>query len=61
MATAPAPYWPIVYVRGYAMTPAEIADAVSSPYMGFNVGQPSCARPGTARCGGMCSSRPWCA
>nr|MBP6616461.1 hypothetical protein [Burkholderiaceae bacterium] len=38
MATAPAPYWPIVYVRGYAMTPAEIADAVSSPYMGFNVG-----------------------
>ena len=42
MATVPAPvlapYWPIVYVRGYAMTPAEIADAVSSPYMGFNVG-----------------------
>ena len=35
MATVPAPvlapYWPIVYVRGYAMTPAEIADAVSSP------------------------------
>jgi hypothetical protein len=33
-----APYFPIIYVRGYAMTPAEIADAVSSPYMGFNVG-----------------------
>ncbi|NMM76973.1 triacylglycerol lipase [Acidovorax sp. SRB_24] len=38
MATLPAPYFPIIYVRGYAMTPAEIADAVSSPYMGFNVG-----------------------
>ena len=38
MATLSAPYFPIIYVRGYAMTPAEIADAVSSPYMGFNVG-----------------------
>lgn len=38
MATLRAPYFPLVYVRGYAMTPAEIADAVSSPYMGFNVG-----------------------
>ena len=38
MATLVAPYFPIIYVRGYAMTPAEIADAVSSPYMGFNVG-----------------------
>jgi len=38
MATLVAPYFPIIYVRGYAMTSAEIADAVSSPYMGFNVG-----------------------
>ena len=38
MATLSAPYFPIIYVRGYAMTPSEIADAVSSPYMGFNVG-----------------------
>ena len=38
MATLTAPYFPVIYVRGYAMTPGEIADAVSSPYMGFNVG-----------------------
>lgn len=38
MATSFAPYWPIIYVRGYAMTPLDIADAVSSPYMGFNDG-----------------------
>lgn len=33
-----APYYPIVYVRGYAMTPAEIAATVETPYMGFNLG-----------------------
>ena len=33
-----APFFPIVYVRGYAMTPGEIADTVSTPYMGFNLG-----------------------
>lgn len=33
-----APYFPIIYVRGYAMTPAEIAAAVAMPYMGFNLG-----------------------
>ena len=38
MATPIAPYFPIIYVRGYAMTPGEIADTVSSPYMGFNLG-----------------------
>lgn len=38
MAAVSAPYFPIIYVRGYAMTPAEIAEAVSSPYMGFNTG-----------------------
>ena len=38
MATLLAPYFPVIYVRGYAMTPGEIADAVSSPCMGFNVG-----------------------
>ena len=30
MATAPAPYWPIVYVRGYAMTPTELAPALAA-------------------------------
>jgi hypothetical protein len=29
---------PIIYVRGYAMTQAEIEDTVSDPYMGFNIG-----------------------
>ncbi|HXD37760.1 MAG TPA: hypothetical protein VN624_13980 [Rhodanobacter sp.] len=33
-----APYFPIVYVRGYAMTANEIADTVATPYMGFNLG-----------------------
>ncbi len=35
---AMAPFFPIIYVRGYAMTPGEIADTVSTPYMGFNLG-----------------------
>jgi hypothetical protein len=30
--------WPIVYVRGYAMTESEIAATVATPYMGFNDG-----------------------
>lgn len=33
-----APYYPIIYVRGYAMTSNEIAETVSTPYMGFNLG-----------------------
>ncbi len=33
-----APYYPIIYVRGYAMTPGEIAETVSTPHMGFNLG-----------------------
>lgn len=32
------PYYPIIYVRGYAMTQGEIEDAVACPYMGFNLG-----------------------
>ncbi len=32
------PYYPIIYVRGYAMTPEEIKQTVSTPYMGFNLG-----------------------
>jgi len=32
------PFFPIVYVRGYAMTQGEIADTVATPYMGFNLG-----------------------
>ena len=32
------PYYPIVYLRGYAGTQGEIEDTVSTPYMGFNRG-----------------------
>ena len=32
------PFYPIIYVRGYAMTPGEIAETVATPYMGFNLG-----------------------
>ncbi len=38
MAAKLSPFVPIIYVRGYAMTPGEIADTVSTPYMGFNLG-----------------------
>lgn len=38
MAALLAPYFPIIYVRGYAMTSAEVAATVSTPYMGFNLG-----------------------
>ena len=33
-----APYYPIVYVRGYAATMGEIENTVATPYMGFNTG-----------------------
>lgn len=33
-----APYYPIIYVRGYAATMAEIEQTVATPYMGFNLG-----------------------
>ena len=32
------PYYPIVYLRGYAGTRGELEATVSTPYMGFNVG-----------------------
>jgi hypothetical protein len=32
------PYYPIIYVRGYAGTDSDIEDTVSDPYMGFNLG-----------------------
>ncbi|MEQ9639990.1 MAG: hypothetical protein RIM84_08195 [Alphaproteobacteria bacterium] len=40
MATAKItpPYYPIVYVRGYAGTEGEVEDTVADPYMGFNLG-----------------------
>ncbi len=33
-----APYFPIIYLRGYAGSQGEIEDTVSTPYMGFNLG-----------------------
>ncbi|MFT8243841.1 hypothetical protein [Roseomonas sp. BN140053] len=33
-----APFFPIIYVRGYAGNDSEIEDTVSDPYMGFNLG-----------------------
>jgi hypothetical protein len=32
------PYFPIIYVRGYARGAAEIGATVATPYMGFNLG-----------------------
>jgi hypothetical protein len=34
----PAPFHPIIYVRGYAMTTKEIDDTTADPFCGFNVG-----------------------
>jgi hypothetical protein len=38
MPTIEQPFYPIIYVRGYAMTKGEIDSTVSTPYMGFNLG-----------------------
>ena len=32
------PYYPIIYLRGYAGTQGEVENTVSTPYMGFNLG-----------------------
>ena len=33
-----APYYPIIYVRGFAATMSEIDQTTADPYMGFNIG-----------------------
>lgn len=33
-----APYYPIIYLRGYAGTQGEVEETVATPYMGFNLG-----------------------
>ena len=33
-----APHYPIIYVRGYAATLAEVEETVATPYMVFNLG-----------------------
>lgn len=32
------PFYPIIYIRGYAMSQSAIEDTVATPYMGFNLG-----------------------
>ena len=31
-------YFPVVYIRGYAMTEEEVEDTFNKPYYGFNLG-----------------------
>jgi hypothetical protein len=38
MPALTAPDYPIIYIRGYAMTSSEIEATASTPYMGFNLG-----------------------
>ena len=51
MAKVTAPYFPIVYVRGYAMTQNEIVETTSTPFMGFEAGSTKMrqARDGSIR------------
>lgn len=37
-ATIEPPYYPIIYVRGYAGSEEAVEDTVATPYMGFNLG-----------------------
>jgi len=38
MANAHAPFHPIIYVRGYAMTEREQDETTADPFCGFNLG-----------------------
>ena len=38
MSAEDAPFHPIIYVRGYAMTHGEIDDTTADPFCGFNLG-----------------------
>lgn len=38
MAASDGRFWPIIYVRGYAMTRSEIDDTTADPFCGFNIG-----------------------
>lgn len=38
MPTLDPPFYPIIYVRGFAGNDSEIDDTVADPYMGFNLG-----------------------
>lgn len=51
MAKVIAPYYPIIYVRGYAMTQDAIVETTSTPFMGFEAGSTKMrqARDGSIR------------
>ena len=51
MAKLTAPYYPIIYVRGYAMTQDAIVETTSTPFMGFEAGSTKMrqARDGSIR------------
>lgn len=38
MSNKHMPFYPIIYVRGYAMTPNEIDETTADPFCGFNLG-----------------------
>lgn len=38
MSNSKTPFYPIIYVRGYAMTQGEIDDTTADPFCGFNLG-----------------------
>lgn len=38
MSNKNTPFHPIIYVRGYAMTPSEIDETTADPFCGFNLG-----------------------
>ncbi len=45
------PYYPIVYVRGYAGTEGEVEDPFADPYMGFNLGATKIRQAWTGKVG----------
>lgn len=47
--TIESPFYPIIYVRGYAGSQAEIEETVATPYMGFNLGSTKVRQRWTGR------------
>jgi hypothetical protein len=44
------PYYPIIYVRGYAGNQSEVEDTTADPYMGFNLGSSKLRQLWTGDC-----------
>ena len=38
-STMKAPFYPIIYVRGYAGSESAVEETVATPFMGFNLGE----------------------